>query len=237
MVYQFDSRVRYSEADVKQNLTLNGVINYFQDCSTFQSEELGLGIEYLKESHRAWMLSAWQIMIERFPKFGERITVQTWACGFKAFYGDRNFTLLDEKGNRIVSANSLWIFIDTETGRPVKPDEEQLQKYGTEEKLELCRASRKIILPEGMEEQGKFSVLRHQIDTNHHVNNGQYVQMAEEFLPEGFQIRQMRAEYKKAAMLHDVIVPMACHQDGVCTVALCDEEKRPYASVEFASAV
>ena len=108
---------------------------------------------------------------------------------------------------------------------------------GTEEKLELCRASRKIILPEGMEEQGKFSVLRHQIDTNHHVNNGQYVQMAEEFLPEGFCIRQMRAEYKKAAMLHDVIVPMACHQDGVCTVALCDEEKRPYASVEFTSFV
>lgn len=176
-------------------------------------------------------------LIERFPKFGERITVQTWACGFKAFYGDRNFTLLDEKGNRIVSANSLWIFIDTETGRPVKPDEEQLRKYGTEEKLELCRASRKIILPEGMEEQGEFSVLRHQIDTNHHVNNGQYVQMAEEFLPEGFQIRQMRAEYKKAAMLHDVIVPMACHQDGVCTVALCDEEKRPYASVEFASVI
>ena len=92
-------------------------------------------------------------------------------------------------------------------------------------------------LPEGMEEQGESSVLRQQIDTNHHVNNGQYVQMAEEFLPEGFQIRQMRAEYKKAAMLHDVIVPMACHQDGVCTVALCDEEKRPYASVEFTSFV
>ncbi|MDE6906996.1 MAG: acyl-[acyl-carrier-protein] thioesterase [Lachnospiraceae bacterium] len=237
MVYQFDSRVRYSEVDVKQNLTLNGVINYFQDCSTFQSEELGLGIEYLKESHRAWLLSAWQIMIERLPKFGERITVQTWASGFKAFYGDRNFMLLDERGNRIVSANSLWIFIDTETGRPVKPDEEQLRKYGTEEKLELCRTSRKIVLPEEMEERGKFSVLRHQIDTNHHVNNGQYVQMAEEFLPEGFQIRQMRAEYKKAAMLHDVIVPMACHQDGVCTVALCDKEKRPYASVEFTSFV
>ena len=27
-------------------------------------------------------------------------------------------------------------------------------------------------------------MLRHQIDTIHHVNNGQYVQMAEEFLPE-----------------------------------------------------
>ena len=36
-MYSFDSRVRYSEVDEDRKLSLTGVINYMQDCSTFQS--------------------------------------------------------------------------------------------------------------------------------------------------------------------------------------------------------
>ena len=46
--------------------------------------------------------------------------------------------------------------------------------------------------------------------------------MAEEYLPEGFVIEEMQAEYKKAAMLHDVIVPRVAREDGRLTVALTD---------------
>mgnify|MGYP000603361539 CR=1 FL=1 len=36
MKYSFTSRIRYSEIGEDGNLTLPGLINYFQDCSTFQ---------------------------------------------------------------------------------------------------------------------------------------------------------------------------------------------------------
>ena len=52
-MYSFDSRVRYSEVDEDRKLSLTGVINYMQDCSTFQSEDLNMGIDYLAEKHRA----------------------------------------------------------------------------------------------------------------------------------------------------------------------------------------
>ena len=42
-MYTFDSRIRYSETDSEGKLTMASIINYFQDCSTFQSEDLGLG--------------------------------------------------------------------------------------------------------------------------------------------------------------------------------------------------
>ena len=47
--YTFDSKVRFSEVDHTGRITLPGIINYFQDCSTFQSEDLGLGIEHCSE--------------------------------------------------------------------------------------------------------------------------------------------------------------------------------------------
>ena len=35
-MYEFDSRVRYSEVDHHGTMTVPALINYFQDCSTFQ---------------------------------------------------------------------------------------------------------------------------------------------------------------------------------------------------------
>ena len=56
-MYSFDSRVRYSEVGEDKKLTLDGIINYFQDSSTFQSEELEIGVDMLEKLHRVWVLS------------------------------------------------------------------------------------------------------------------------------------------------------------------------------------
>lgn len=233
MIYQFDSRVRYSEVDREQKLTLPGIINYFQDCSTFHSEEINLGLDYMAREQKVWVLSFWQIVIDRCPKFGDHITVQTWPYDFKGFMGSRNFTLLDEEGKRIVSANSLWSFLDLKTGRPVKASKDQLEGYQLEEKLPMEYAGRKILLPTEAKEEEHMQVMKHQLDTNNHVNNGQYVQIAYEFLPEYFNVKQMRVEYKKQAVLHDTIVPWIHIEKGNCTVALCDEKQTPYAVIAF----
>ena len=120
-MYAFDSRVRFSEADHHETITLPGIINYFQDCSIFHSEDIGLGIDYLKEKKRAWVLTSWQIIVDRYPRIGEKIKVGTWATEFNGLYGHRNFCMWDEKGERAACANSIWAFMDLERGRPAKP--------------------------------------------------------------------------------------------------------------------
>ena len=102
-----------------------------------------------------------------------------------------------------------------------------------ESKLDMEYAPRKIVLPEDYEQQDSFAVQKHHLDTNHHVNNCQYVQMAMDYLPENFKIHQMRAEYKISARLGDVIIPYTKEENGIYTVGLCNEEKKPYAVVEF----
>ena len=51
-----------------------------------------------------------------------------------------------------------------------------------------------------------FPVRRYHIDTNEHVNNCQYVQMAMEMLPGDINVRQLRVDYKKSAVLGDMTV-------------------------------
>lgn len=231
-MYQFDSRVRYSETGENGELTLTGMINYLQDCSTFQSEDLGMGIEYLKEQKRAWWLSSWQIVVDRCPVLGEEITVSTWPYDFKGMYGYRNFTIRDRKGSYLVRANSVWFLFDTEAGRPVRVREDDIQGYGLcGTKLEMDYASKKVPLPEVYEEREGIVVMKHHIDSNHHVNNAQYAQIAREVLPDCFKIAELRIEYKKAAVLGDVIIPRISTGKEGYTVALCDPNGSPHAVV------
>ena len=120
MSYSFESRVRFSEIGEDGCLTLPGVLDYFQDCCTFESEQTGVGMEVLKEQKRAWVLSAWQVITKRYPKLGENIKVTTIPYGFRGFIGMRNFILETMDGEKLAWANSYWSFINTETGLPEK---------------------------------------------------------------------------------------------------------------------
>ena len=94
-------------------------------------------------------------------------------------------------------------------------------------------ASRKIGMPEGGRVCESFVVGRQYLDGNHHVNNGQYIHMAMDYLPADFEIGQMRAEYRKSALLHDSIVPIVKKEENRVTVSLCSEDQTPYAVVEL----
>lgn len=232
-MYSFNGRVRYSEVDREGLLTLASILDYFQDCSSFQSEELGVGIEFLTERQVAWILASWQIEVKRYPAHGEQIKVSTWPYDFKGFFGNRNFTLEGEDGSIAAFANSVWVQLDVQKGRPVRILPEIAQVYEMSPKFPMEYNSRKITLPEEMKPQESFPVHKYHIDTNQHVNNGKYVSMAQEYLPEGFRIGKMRAEYRKAAVYGDEIYPFTTRDGEKVVVNLADEQGKPYAVIEL----
>ena len=63
-----------------------------------QAEDLGLGIEHCSEIKRAGILSSWQVVVERYPKIGEKIQTSTWATDFNGLFGDRIFCMTDSEG-------------------------------------------------------------------------------------------------------------------------------------------
>lgn len=231
-MYSFDSRIRYSEVDNQGLLTFHSVLDYFQDCSSFHSEDLNVGIEFLKENHAAWVLVSWQIEVKRYPQHGENIKVCTWPYDFKGFYGYRNFMLQDDAGEMIACANSLWVLLDTESGRPIRPLPEMIEAYQIEPPLPMEAGPRKMQMPQQMVSKEAFAVHKFHLDTNQHVNNGKYILMAQEYLPQEFRIGKMRAEYKKSAMYGDTIYPMVAEENDKIVIALCDDSQKPYVIIE-----
>lgn len=232
-MYSFQTGVRYSEVGVDGKTPISSIVNYFQDCSTKQSESLGQGIEALIKRKKGWFLTAWQININRLPEFGEEIIVGTWPHSFKGFYGERNFVIYDLNHKTLVEANTLWALVNLETGHPTKITDEDREGYELEEPLEMKYLPRKINMPANFENAEEFKVKKCNLDTNNHVNNAQYIQMAEEYLPEGTVIKHLRVEYKKSAVYNDVIAPKIAREDGKYVVELGNCDNTVYATVEF----
>lgn len=231
-MYHLKGRVRYSEVDENRRLTVDGLINYLQDCCSFHSEDLGVGLDYIVENKIAWVISGWQIEIKKMPVYGQRIDVQTWPYMFEGFLGERNFRIVDESGSVLVQADSRWALVDTKNGRPTRIPSSLAAAYEMGEPLGLKKPPRKL-RPDLTQAKAMepFAVQQKHLDTNHHVNNSQYVLMALEYMPEGQAVSQIAVEYKTPAVLGDTFYPYVLEKDGELLVALCTEEKRPYAVV------
>lgn len=232
-MYSFNSQIRYSECDSQARLTLAALLNYFQDCSTFQSEALGVGGEYLKENNLVWVLSKWQIVVDRYPRLCEEVEIGTFPYAFKGCFGYRNFLMRTTGGEILAQANSLWTLLNLQQQTIASPTEKMKQAYEIEEKLPMEYASKKIAVPgEGVYED-PIIIKKHHLDTNNHVNNGQFVDMAMNSLTTDFAIGQMRAEYRMQAHLGDELIPYVARTQELCVVSLQNREGSPYAVVEF----
>lgn len=234
-MYSFDSRVRFSEVNEAGELSLVAMINYLQDCAGFHGEDAGYGVKWTKETGMTWVLTSIQVHVIRYPRYGERIRIETWAIDFKKCFGYRQYAIRDEEGRILVMGNANWVYMDLKAGRPVSVSEEQQDAYGKDAGLafEYDFNNKKIRRPKDGERRKSFFITEDKLDTNHHVNNVQYVRMAEKYLPADFVTGNMRAEFRAQARLDDEIIPSVTEKDGVFTVVLESPEKDLYFIGEF----
>ena len=234
-MYSFESRIRYSELDASEKLSIPALVNYFQDCSTFQSEELGVGLKYLHPRNLAWVVSSWQIQINRLPNLCEDVIIGTLPYEIKGFIGLRNFVMKTKSGEQLAIANSQWTLLDMDRMVPVRADDNMISRYKPEPKLDMEYAPRKITYPAEVEVVVKdtFLVQSFHMDGNGHVNNAQYINMSMPYVDAEREINQIRVEYKGQAHEGDTIVPKIVHLPDKQIVLLEDTEGSVYTVTEF----
>lgn len=178
----------------------------------------------------------------RYPLLGEKIVITTWPYDFYGFLGFRNFLVEDQTGAQIVCANSVWVFMDMQKGRPYKIPQEIAAVYRKEEKLSMEYLDRKIpdtdfqasgFFACDLKKAGPVAVPRWFIDTNRHVNNAKYILIAEELLPDHYKPARIRAEYRRPAVCGELLYPCMRSGEDRMTVRLSGRENETYVMMEF----
>ncbi len=237
ILYQYNDRVSYSRVDTEGKLKVHAIVNALQDCCLFHSEEVGRSCMDLKKESYAWLVNTWHVVIRRRPSMGEAFVVKTWPYKFRGVFGMRNFVLENMEGETLAYADSQWFYFNHETGTPARATEEAIAPFGLEEPYPMEHKPRKVAYPEDLIKQDSIRVCANHMDTNEHVNNGEYVRIAANYLPEGYEVSELRVEYRLAAKLGDSMYVYTKEEDGNYYVVLADEEKAPYVITCFTKAI
>lgn len=257
-MYSFETNIRFSEVDETARLSIPAVVDLLQDCSTFHSESLGVGPAHAAAVGRAWMISGWEIEVLGRPRFNDRVRVSTWATGFGGIRATRDFTIcaLDgpAAGAPLVRATSNWFMFDARLGKPIRLPQEEVAPYAPDfgdAPLGMPPIPRHIPADGPGEPASPVAVTGAHLDTNHHVNNAQYVSLALGALEELELAKKylsadddgggaspalwIDVRYSLAAKLGDTVYPHVHDTDGedVTTVSLDNAGGRPFALVRL----
>ena len=172
----------------------------------------------------------------RRPKAGERITCGTYSSGVKGMLATRVFVVESEDGETLAAANSLWIYMDMETRKPTRIREEDITGFEMGEPLPyMDKPSHRIIMPDvPYKEMGQVPILRHFLDVNGHLNNISYVFLAMEYLPENFEIKELKCGFKKESYMGDKVFARMYENEGEYYVEFYDDEGDVRFQIKFA---
>ncbi|MCR4603803.1 MAG: hypothetical protein K5683_09790 [Prevotella sp.] len=211
-MYSLRYQVTTSTCNSEGRLKLYSALQMMQDCSEMWIDSEPGVKEFFKEQNMAQLLASRQVEIVRVPSFKEKLTVTTSVYGMKPMFGFRNTFIYDEEGKPCYKTWSMGAFVDKSNGKLKRVDAATIAPMTLDSQLEMNYGDRRIILPkEGGEQHEPIAVMKADIDYNQHVNNANYIRMAMELLPDDFETRMMRMEYRVAAKRGDILIPKVFH--------------------------
>jgi len=214
--------IGYSSLNSDLTLGFPKLMDYLQDASTQHTGAVGYRPEWFVENKQAWVLTQWDIIFHKMPKWNDVLTVETWPSSFKSFIAERSFST-ETNGEPVCTALTDWIYTDLTVPRPLRPSKEMVESYGEVLPSVHERSSETIKTLENREynllSRREMKVGRRDIDTNNHANNLAYIIWALDDIPReiffGGKIKRLKAAYKKECRLDDEIFieTFACTDD------------------------
>ena len=188
MIFSTDFSPLLEDFDKSERLTMAAILKYFENAGSRHSDAAGdSAIKVSETLGVAWVLTDWKVCVKEFPRYGQKIKVETWSEGLVSPFGtSRNYYLYAD-GNLAVEGTSKWVRFDIRAGRPIKVEADLLDRYGPEPGKKVFGGEKlaKISLPETFEAETKIQLRRSDFDFNNHVHNLNYYDFALETLPNG----------------------------------------------------
>lgn len=242
MIVEREYYVKLSEIGKENKITNKALLGILEDIGGVHSNIAGYGIPTMDKTHLTWILLDWKVQVIRRPNYAENIKVTTWSKDAVKCYAYRDFKVYDEQGNIIILAASKWVLVDTIKGKIVRIENDILEKYKPE--LDVSAFDKevddfpKMHEPVEYQYETEYKVRKADIDVNNHMHNLNYVDLANEALPEDVykkaQLNNLRITYKKEIKLGETVKCKYSFADGKHFVVVkSQDDKSIHALIEL----
>ncbi len=236
MVFTRQFYVGYSSVGKSLTITNSGLLRIFEDIATMHGTAVKDG---LRDTTDRWVLLCYEVSVHRRPRLGEELTVKSWNRDMKGVTSCREFEVFDEGGELLVTAISNWVRIDGNTGKLQRLTRELFEQYGSEPQRGNFPSAwiAKLREVEGHTTEHRCTVERYFIDSNDHLNNVHYMDLALCALPrevyEGGEGDNFTIYYRKAAYCGETLLCRYTEQEEGCMVSICGEDGEVRTLIRF----
>lgn len=199
--YEKIYEVTYGETDGRGNCRITSIMNFFSDCCLSQEEENSMNYTS-SDSDTTWVFFDYDIIMNRYPKYREKVKVRTYVEAIRKFYSNRIFEAYDMEGNLVSRASVLAFLINKKTRRPARIRNEEYEVHGVSK--ESSKLLRKKLDFEKFEEEDfslDFHIRYLDIDLNMHVSNIKYIEWVLETVPADialkYKMKRIKIKFEK----------------------------------------
>ncbi|MHA0858052.1 acyl-[acyl-carrier-protein] thioesterase [Paenibacillus sp. CMAA1364] len=167
-----------NQIDYKADCRLSVILSLMQREADGDVENLGGSRDEMVALHMGWMLTTINLKCIRIPKFNERIRITTWNKGTKGATWLRDFRIFDENDEVIITASTLWVLVDTDKRKVLRPSAYPFHILSNDEDSvgpipNKINISEEVPLVESYSTTVRYSG----IDSNGHLNNARYADL------------------------------------------------------------
>ena len=153
----------------------SAILECMQETAGIHGTAFGCGRNLLDECNLVWVISRVKVQMNRLPRYGETITVETYPTAPRLLFFPRSHIFRSESGEEIGSANSLWVLLDVEQRRIVKSDLVASRMPDNHELKPAAGMPATVRLMEGESLSRTIEPQFADFDLNQHVNNTRYL--------------------------------------------------------------
>lgn len=188
--FEYSMKIPFDMSDVNGYIKIPQLILLSLQVSGMQSIELGMSDMYILENYNlVWIITDYNMKIERLPVFDEKITIETYAKSHNRLFCYRAFNIKDEAGNTIIEMVATFVLMDRDTRKVHPVMSEITDAFDSEFSKTMIRGPRFKELEGGVEQE--YRVRFYDLDMNGHVNNSKYLDWVFEVMGADFLTRHV----------------------------------------------
>ena len=191
--YSESFTVDFADCDKKYDLKPATLMAWAFEVAGSHLASRNITREQMWEDGQVFLLTKVCICFDRVPTYHDRVKFTTWEGGTKGTQFIRRYDITDENGNPFCNSESMWVLVNPHTHKLYRPSEYIYGQLSLDEETEAKIERLKI---EGEEFVKQYTFVYSDIDPNGHVNNGTYLRLLSDILPEDLRDRH----YKKLSI-------------------------------------
>ena len=216
--FSYEYIPEFADCDRQYNLKPQVLLAWCAEIAGNHLRSRNITREQMWEDGQVFLLTRAAMYFESIPRYNNKIILATWEAGTKGSQFIRRFTVTDTDGKLLCDIDTMWALVNPHTHKICRPSEYIYELIPCEDRVQASIEKFKADNPVKIKD---YTFVYSDIDPNGHVNNGTYLRLMSDIIPNEListDLRQLRINFIHECRQGETIELMLDRKDNICTV-------------------